>query len=127
MARRLWLRLGFAKHLPCMRKRFVAHTDATEHAGDFGNAGGFVEWFDDRGRGRFGTRLAHPQLRMPLRCDLRKMGHAQHLPLAAESAQFLADHFGDGTTDPTVDLVEHHRADCIQTERGDLDRETNSR
>ena len=71
--------------------------------------------------------LADAVVRVALRGDLRQVGHAQHLALRAERAQFLADDLGDGAADAGIDFVEHHRRHGIQAERGDFDRQRDAR
>ena len=55
------------------------------------------------------TALLTRKCCVALRRDLRQVGHAQHLALAAQRPQFLADDFGDRAADAAVHFVEDHR------------------
>ena len=55
------------------------------------------------------------------------MRHAQHLTLARERTQFLADDFGHRTADAGIDFVEDHGLDSVQAEGGHFDGQTDTR
>ena len=55
------------------------------------------------------------------------MGDAQHLTLLAQGAQLLPDDVGHGAADTRVDFVEDHGRHRIQAQRGDFDRQRDTR
>ena len=114
------------QHLFRMGEGLARDLDAAEHASDLGPPAGLVERIDARVRAVTVARLAREQMRMALRRDLRQVGDAQHLALAAEPAQLLPDDFGDRAADARVDFVKHHRGDVIEAECGDFDGEADA-
>ena len=59
---------------------------AAKHARQFITTAAVVELLDPGTRGVTIAMFGYAQMSMPLRCDLRQMGHAQHLTLYAEGA-----------------------------------------
>ncbi len=110
-----------------MRARFRRDRHAAEHARQFVAASVDIQCLDLRARGRAVAVLAHAQVCVSLRRDLRQMGHAQHLTHTAERAQFLSDDLRDRAADAAVDLVEHHAADIVQTQHADLEGQADAR
>ena len=55
--------------------------------------------------------LFHLEMLMRLRRHLRQMGHAQHLPIPAQTPQLLSHHFRHPAADAGVHFVENQRRD----------------
>src|SRR3954463_6667537 len=83
-----------SQHLPRVRERLARDLHAAEHACDFVAATGAVQCLDGDACLSAIAGFDDAQVRMTLRGDLRQVRYAQHLALAAESAQFSSDDFG---------------------------------
>src|SRR6476661_2982069 len=110
-----------------MRQRLARDLDAAEHARDLVAPRVAVEIFDAHLRRIPAARLHDAKVSMPERGNLRQVRHAEHLALRTKIAELAPNDFGDRAADAGIDFVEHHRADRIEAERRDFEREADAR
>ena len=79
-----------------------------------------------RGHATLG-RLAHHDVVMPPRRDLRQMRDREHLVMRRNVAHRITDHETGAPADPRVDLVEDQRRHAVQAREDRLEREHHAR
>jgi hypothetical protein len=106
---------------------FLGDIDAAQHSCQLLNAFFLVENLNARSGCLAIGNLAYTKMLIGETGDLGKVGNAQDLPVGAQLAQAMADHFGNATAHAAIDFVEDHCGNGAAIARNHLDSEAHPR
>jgi hypothetical protein len=115
------------EQLTGVRPAHLALGVAPEHAGDLAHAGVAGEDADVGRRDAVARALAHEDVVVRARGELRQVRDGEHLVVRGHAAHRLADHQPHAAPDPGVDLVEHERGHAVEPREDGLEREHHAR